>query len=78
MRVCHAFSRGITPRHSDVTRCHKAGEMLRETERAEPRDCLLRGNTMQPRETPTLADLGVSKIQSYRWQQEASVPEGVT
>jgi len=55
----------------------RAGEMLGDMERVQPSDVLLRGNTTQPRERPTLSDLGISKIQSHRWQQEASVT-GVT
>lgn len=52
----------------------RAGEMLKETEK-NPGN-LLRGNTMQPREeTPTLEELGISKIQSHRWQLEAEIPE---
>jgi len=53
----------------------RAGEMLKEGDRAQSGDNLLRGNIMQPREAPTLDELGISKIQSHRWQTEASLPE---
>ena len=51
----------------------KAGELLAAKEKATNRHKKATGNTMLPVET--LDDLGVSKIQSSRWQQEAAVPE---
>jgi hypothetical protein len=48
----------------------KLGQMLKMMDRAKPEDTLLRGNIMQPRENQTLDDLGISKIQSFRWQLE--------
>ena len=52
----------------------KAGEMLGETEKQGP------GQYQQLHDVtaavpPSLADLGISRIQSHRWQQEASIPE---
>ena len=53
----------------------KAGELLSRMEKAGGNANLLRGSTMQPRQsTPTLSDLGISKNQSHRWQQLAAVP----
>ena len=50
----------------------KAGEMLRAMpKRSGARD----GKTGLHDVTPLLADVGVSKIQSMRWQQVAAVPE---
>jgi hypothetical protein len=55
----------------------RAGELLAEMkakgERAVSKDTLSRGSTMQPRELPKLADLGISKIQSSRWQKLAEM-----
>lgn len=59
----------------------RAGEMLAEGkakgDRTKPEDTLSRGNTVLPREerSPTLAEIGVSKMESSRWQAVASVPE---
>jgi hypothetical protein len=51
----------------------RTGEMLAEMEKHPGQ--LFRGNTMQPREdSPKLEDLGISRIQSHRWQLEASLP----
>jgi hypothetical protein len=56
----------------------KLGEMLREANTAARSEAnLLRGRTMQPRDdTPSLTDLGISKSQSSRCQQIASMTEG--
>ena len=50
----------------------RAGELLREIERAEPSDTLLRGSTMKPREemSPTLSDLGIARQDSTDYGQE--------
>jgi len=53
----------------------RAGEMLAGMERVAPSDTLLRGSVMEPRDKPTLSDLGIGKKQSHRWQLEASVSE---
>lgn len=55
----------------------RAGELLDEMkvrgERAVSKDTLARGRTSQPRAAPKLADLGVSKTQSSRWQRLAKL-----
>jgi DNA modification methylase len=52
----------------------RAGEILKDTPKNE--GGLLRGNTVLPRDdTPTLDDLGISKMQSSRWQAIAALPE---
>lgn len=51
----------------------KSGELLRGMEKAK--GTLLRGNTMQPREETSLADLGIAKHESHRWQKIAAIPE---
>jgi hypothetical protein len=53
----------------------RLGEMLGEANTAERRQTnLLRGRTMQPRDdTPSLADIGISKSQSSRWQMIATI-----
>jgi N6-adenosine-specific RNA methylase IME4 len=59
----------------------KAGELLRAMEKAKgaSKPGTQRGTTRLHDETasPTLADLGISKSQSHRWQLEASLPETV-
>jgi N6-adenosine-specific RNA methylase IME4 len=55
----------------------RAGELLIEmaerNERASSKDTLARGRELQPRETPKLADLGINKTQSSRWQRLAAL-----
>jgi hypothetical protein len=53
----------------------KLGEMLREANTAQRRQTnLLRGRTIQPRDdSPSLAELGISKSQSSRWQMIATI-----
>src|SRR5262249_45454538 len=59
----------------------RAGEMLRDMaarkQRATSRDTLARGRKLQPRETPKLADLGIHKTQSSRWQRLAMLDDEV-
>ena len=60
----------------------RAGEILREMaergERQKPGDAAGgNGRTVLPLPTPRLADLGVSKTQSSRWQQLAAMPKDV-
>jgi len=57
----------------------RAGELLAEMgkhgQRRRSKDTLARGSSMQPRETPTLSDLGIDKTQSSRWQRLAALPK---
>lgn len=59
----------------------RAGEMLREGkdkgDRAKSQDTLSRGNTVLPREerAPRLEEIGITKMESSRWQAVASVSE---
>jgi len=56
----------------------RAGEMLREmdlNEGGRPPEKLITSNIMLPVTPPKLEDLGISKIQSHRWQMIAEVPE---
>jgi hypothetical protein len=49
-----------------------AGTMLAEMEKAKGQ--LYRGSIMEPpKNAPKLADLGIDKKESHRWQQEAEV-----
>jgi N6-adenosine-specific RNA methylase IME4 len=51
----------------------RLGEELAKREKAKGQ--LRRGNAVLPREaTPTLAELGISKVQASRWQQAAAIP----
>jgi hypothetical protein len=50
----------------------RAGEILAAMEkRGGARD----GKTELPKGTPLLSDIGITKKQSHRWQQVASVPD---
>lgn len=55
----------------------RAGEMLKQSaergERATHKDGAS-SRTMQPDRPQTLADMGITKDQSSRWQQVASIP----
>ena len=54
----------------------KAGEMLLVTEKNK--GTRLGGNIVQPPDdSPRLDDLGISKMQSFRWQLMASIPESI-
>ena len=54
----------------------RAGEMLRETELQDGGDAM-RARSQDVTEVlrPRLEDLGISKMQSHRWQTEASLPD---
>jgi hypothetical protein len=63
------------PRHAPEDLLENNGELLAETPKQDGGDATrarLQGVTELP---PTLEDLGVSKIDSSRWQAVASVPE---
>lgn len=54
----------------------RAGELLREMEKNEGGRPAETGNAMLPvSEPPTLADLGIERMQSSRWQMIAEMPE---
>ena len=53
----------------------RAGELLGEMESAQGKRTDLVTSCHQVDSPPTLSDLGISRKQSSRWQQEASVPE---
>lgn len=60
----------------------RAGEILQETEKAKGSDYAgrldLDGNRVLPSNPPpTLEEIGITKIQSSRWQATASLPEDV-
>ena len=53
----------------------RAGELLRETERASGGGDTSTGSRVKPvQEAPTLSDLGITKTQSSKWQKLASLP----
>jgi len=53
----------------------RAGELLREMEKAPGAKGT--GKKVQSHDVTTLADLGIQRMQSSRWQQIASIPEDV-
>lgn len=54
----------------------RAGELLTDMPRANAEDNLMRGPKLHDATSgPTLSGLGISRVQSHRWQAEASVPE---
>jgi len=56
----------------------RAGELLRETEKAKGTRGQLSGGSIvsPPANAPTLSDLGIEKWQAARWQQIAEMPQG--
>ncbi len=52
----------------------RAGGMLKEMER-RPRGATKKERSHDVTLPPTLKDIGISKMQSSRWQQEAAVPD---
>ena len=70
-KQCHLTANAATEIKLRAER--KAGELLASRDKAKNQHSKTAGNTMLPAET--LEDLGVSKMQASRWQQEASVPE---
>lgn len=55
----------------------KAGEMLAKVEKNPGTRGQLSGNRMvrPPADAPTLSDMGITRDQSSRWQQVASIPD---
>ena len=51
----------------------RAGEMLRDSEKNKGAATPLHDE--RALDIPKLADLGISEIQSHRWQVEADIPE---
>ncbi len=54
-----------------IAKC-RAGEMLKDMEMNPGGD---RRPFFHDERMPKLSDLGITEMQSYRWQAEASVPE---
>jgi hypothetical protein len=56
----------------------RAGELLQDMEDARPgKKPTELGNTVLPNSAPTLAEVGITKMQSSRWQAVAKIPEEV-
>ena len=53
----------------------RAGEMLRDSERQKPGEHWQEKRSHDVTVTPKLSDIGISKIESSRWQKIAQVPE---
>ncbi|MGO8880648.1 MAG: hypothetical protein ACLPVO_09400 [Desulfomonilaceae bacterium] len=51
-----------------------AGEILREMEKHPPGPSPEIGNIVLPNSAPKLSDLGISKMQSSRWQMMVEIP----
>ena len=53
----------------------RAGEIIPEQTKDKGGGDTSTGNRVLPVQKPKLSDLGISKSQSYRWQEIASIPE---
>ena len=56
----------------------RAGELLKDTPKAKGgQPYQSTGNKVQPVETPTLEEIGITKNQSSKWQKIASITENL-